>query len=99
MNNTGFITIGAPKITGSFILKIPGTTESLPMDFIWAFLDKAIAIASPIVAPDPPRYTNASRNPPAKILGICYPACNAAWFSARLLNIIGFITATTTFTP
>ena len=78
MNNTGFITIGAPKITGSFILKIPGTTESLPIDFIWAFFESAIAIARPIVAPEPPRYTNASRKPPANILGICCPACNAA---------------------
>lgn len=37
INNSGFITIGAPNIIGSLILNTAGITDSFPIDLICAF--------------------------------------------------------------
>ena len=55
----GFSTIGNPKITGSLILKIPGTIQVL--DNAFEYFDRPntiIANTSPNVAPEPPIHIN-----------------------------------------
>ena len=51
----GFKTIGPPKITGSLIPQIPGTTLKRPIDFKCFTLEKHINKTSPNVFPPPPR--------------------------------------------
>ena len=62
--NIGFNTIGNPNITGSLMLKIDGAN---PKASISLLLLPAIAIAinNPIITPDPPMNTKASKNGPA----------------------------------
>lgn len=50
----GFITIGAPKITGSLILKSPGRMESLPNFLMNSDLEKRNKQTSANVAPESP---------------------------------------------
>ena len=55
----GFSTIGNPNMTGSFILKIPGTIQVL--DNAFEYFDRPntiIANTSPNVAPEPPIHIN-----------------------------------------
>ena len=54
MKNTGFITIGVPKITGSLMLKQLGTRLSLPIVRRCADLLRQNSNTSPMVAPEPP---------------------------------------------
>ena len=54
-NNTGFNTIGNPKIIGSLIPKQAGNKVNFPIVLYLLLLAKnAIAIAQPIVVPVPP---------------------------------------------
>ena len=55
MTKIGFITIGVPNITGSFILNIPGPKDILPISFNCLLLAiKAIKNTKLKVRPDPP---------------------------------------------
>lgn len=50
----GFITMGAPNIIGSFILKIPGSIESFPSCFRYCDFDVIKSTTSARVPPVPP---------------------------------------------
>lgn len=69
MNGTainGLNTTGKPKIIGSLMLNSPGGTAALPITRNCCdFAKKAINMAKPNVAPDPPIMTNALLNSPA----------------------------------
>lgn len=59
MIRIGFNTIGAPKMIGSLILKIPGTILVLPSAFKYLEREKnTMARTNPRVAPDPPIQMN-----------------------------------------
>ncbi|CRH72920.1 Uncharacterised protein [Chlamydia trachomatis] len=61
MNGTikmGFMTIGAPKMIGSLILKIPGTKDSLPSSFKYFDFENRNSTTSDNVDPAPPIQTN-----------------------------------------
>ena len=61
INKYGLNTIGKPKISGSFILKRPGTKAILNKDFnCWDFTVNIPANKSPRVRPQPPLFTNTS---------------------------------------
>ena len=54
----GFMTIGAPKIMGSLILKSPGSIDSFPNCFKYLDFENIKRTTRANVAPDPPIQTN-----------------------------------------
>ena len=63
MSMSGFMTIGRPKMTGSLMLKMPGTRASLPSCLMrFDLQNSSIAMMSESVEPAPPKVANRSWN-------------------------------------
>ena len=77
MKNTGFITIGVPKMTGSLMLKQLGTRLSFPMVRRCADLLRQNSSTSPIVAPEPPMTIRKFQNASVMMCVIGNPAASA----------------------
>src|SRR5699024_1179319 len=106
INIIGFNTIGNPNITGSLILKILPGAETFAISRYGCFLSlritMKIAINKEMVAPDPPRNTNESKNGFVTILGTSYadtPALNKSPFSITNGIYIGSIIAPRMLVP
>ena len=68
--NTGFITIGAPKIIGSLMLNSPGKIDNRPKLFKYFDLENMNKTTKAKVVPAPPIHTYHCKNCSVKIFGI-----------------------------
>src|SRR3954469_6573946 len=77
-----FITTGAPKSSGSLMLKMAGTIPALPTSRSCLLFAKSSSSAKARVVPDPPCQTNQMKNSCVNTCGGGWPALAAAMFSA-----------------
>ena len=98
--NTGFNTIGVPKIIGSLILKQDGKKHVFPKELAYFDLERnANKIANPIVQPDPPIQINHWKNGSAAIaVGAC-PAATATVLASINCNHNGLASEPIIETP
>src|SRR5699024_1503491 len=95
----GFITNGAPNISGSLILNMLGIMEKRPTFFKYSDFENIINIHKLSVAPAPPIHTNHWKNGSTIICGNGSPAALASIFWSNKENQMGWNTAPMTATP